>query len=84
MVLAFHDYLGRKSKSDLTHIVNSRLKFVKAVRASLLEFFDNVDKLNIPSLNYEDSIKAQAGKLALRQRIEDAINLSTYPDTEAL
>lgn len=84
MVLAFHDYLGRKSKSDLTRIVNSRLKFVKAVRASLLEFFDNVDKLNIPSLDYEDSIKARAGKLALRQRIEDAINLSTYPDTEAL
>ena len=84
VVLAFHDYLGCNSRSDTTHITGSRLRLVNVVRASLLEFFDNVDKLHIPSVNYQDCVRAWTAKREFQRRIEGAIDLSLYRDIHVL
>ena len=55
----FRDFLGHNSRSDTTCITGARLKLVKIMRANLIIFFDSIDKLNIPSVNYEDCVRAQ-------------------------
>ena len=80
----FRDFLGCNSRSDTTRITGSRLRLVNVVRASLLEFFDNVDKLHIPSVNYEDCVRARTAKRAFQRKIEDAIDLSLYRDIRVL
>ena len=80
MVLVIGDYLGRSNKvPDLTRLTYNRLKRYKAIRAQLLEFFENIDNCMIPSVDYEDCVKAQKGKQELRQRIQRAI--TTTPST---
>ena len=81
MVLVIVDYLGQSSKvPDLMRLTYNRLKSYMAIRAQLLEFFfENVDNCMIPSVDYEDCVKAQKGKQELWQRIQWAI--TTTPST---
>lgn len=73
-------YLGKLNRAlDTMHLTPLRLKHVRAICAQLMDFFDGVDNLSIPLVDYEDCVKAQKGKLEMRQKIVRAISLpSTY------
>ena len=77
MVLMIEEYLGRFSKSGpATCLRGSRLRRIKALRTMLMEFFESVDNLRIPLVDYEACVEAQQGKLGLRGRIEQALGFS--------
>ena len=76
MVVMIEDYLGQFAKSEPMRLRGARLRCVKILRALLMEFFEGVNNLRIPSVNYEDCVKAQKGKLELQQRIKQAIRFA--------
>jgi len=68
-------YLGWFNRTDSNICAKgAQLKCMRAVHAQLLDFFKSIDNLNIVSVSYEDCIKAQKGKVAMKQRVEYSIS----------
>lgn len=68
-------YLGQFTRTDSNiRAKGTRLKRMKAIRAQLQDFFESIDNFNVVSVGYEDCVKAQKGKAAMRQRIEQSIS----------
>jgi len=68
-------YLGQFTRTNNNiHAKGARLKRMKAICAQLQDLFESIDNFNIVSVGYEDCVKAQKGKTAMIQKIEQCIS----------